>query len=149
MFFKNTAGQKFYVFAFDTTTGLPKTGDQANISVFVSKDYAAPVQTADTSATQVDATKDPGTYIVDATQAETNGEILKISATSSTPNVQVIGAPVYIKTDQPAVNTDIATILSKVTGLTFTVTGEVNANTRYVKNSLILGSGTSGDPWHP
>jgi hypothetical protein len=149
MFLKNTSGQKFYVFAFDSTTGLPKTGDQANITVYVAKDYGSPTQTADTSVTQVDATNDAGTYLVDASQAETNAEILKISGKSSTSNIVVIGAPVFIEPKPAAVNTDVATILSKVNPLTFTVANEVNANARYIKGQLIAGSGSSGDPWHP
>ncbi len=40
--FKNVAGQKAYLYAYDASTGLPKTGDAANISLAVSKDGAAP-----------------------------------------------------------------------------------------------------------
>jgi hypothetical protein len=36
---KNVTGQKLIVFAFDSTTSLPVSGDAANLTAYVSKDY--------------------------------------------------------------------------------------------------------------
>ena len=83
--FKNTAA-KFMVFAWDTTTGVAKTGDAANITAYVSKDYGTVTVLGDTSATEMDSTNAKGYYLFDAAQAETNGDCLMISAKSSTAN---------------------------------------------------------------
>src|SRR6185312_16842841 len=95
--FKNTAA-KFIVFAFDATTNVPKTGDAANITAYVSKDYGTVTILADTTATEMDATNAPGYYLFDAAQGETNGDCLLVSAKSSTANIKVIGAPAVIYT---------------------------------------------------
>lgn len=95
--FKNVAS-KFIVFAWDTTTGLAKTGDAANITAYVSKDYGAVTVLGDTSATEMDSTNAKGYYLFDAAQAETNGDCLMISAKSSTANIAVVGAPAVIYT---------------------------------------------------
>lgn len=95
--FKNTAA-KFIVFAFDATTNVPKTGDGANITAYVSKDYGAVTVLADTTATEMDATNAPGYYLFDAAQGETNADCLLVSAKSSTANIKVIGAPAVIYT---------------------------------------------------
>ena len=42
---------KVALFAFDTTTNLPKTGDAANLTAYLSKDYGAVTALTDTSAT--------------------------------------------------------------------------------------------------
>lgn len=91
--FKNVASQKFAVFAFDSTTNLPKTGDAANITAYVSKDYGVVTVLADTSATEMDATNAKGYYLFDAAQAETNADFLLVSGKSSTANIVVTGAP--------------------------------------------------------
>lgn len=90
---KNVASQKLIVFAFDATTNLPKTGDAANITAYVSKDYGSVTVLGDTSATEMDATNAKGYYLFDLTQAETNGNELLFSAMSSTSNIVVVGAP--------------------------------------------------------
>lgn len=95
--FKNVAS-KFVVFAFDATTNVPKTGDAANITAYVSKDYGTVTVLGDTSATEMDATNAPGYYLFDAAQAETNGDELMVSGKSSTANIKVIGAPAIIYT---------------------------------------------------
>lgn len=95
--FKNVAA-KFIVFAFDATTNVPKTGDAANITAYVSKDYGTVTVLADTSATEMDATNAPGYYLFDAAQGETNGDILLVSGKSATANIKVIGAPAAIYT---------------------------------------------------
>lgn len=95
---KNTSGQKLTVYAFDSTTNLPKTGDATNITAYVNKDYAGLAALTDTSATEVDATNAKGFYIFDLTQAETNADILAFSGKSSTANIVVIPMPAVVFT---------------------------------------------------
>lgn len=95
--FKNVAA-KFIVFAFDATTNVPKTGDAANITAYVTKDYGTVTVLADTTATEMDATNAPGYYLFDAAQGETNGDCLLVSGKSATTNIKVIGAPAAIYT---------------------------------------------------
>ena len=95
--FKNVAAS-FMVFAFDYTTGAAKTGDAANITAYVSKDYGAVTVLGDTTAAEMDATNAPGYYLFTAAQAETNADVLMVSAKSATANVSVIGAPAVIYT---------------------------------------------------
>lgn len=86
---KNTAGQKWYVFAFDRTTSSPVTGDALNITAKVSIDYGAATALGDLNPAEVE----DGYYMFDLTQAETNGDHIAILPESTTPNVVVIGAP--------------------------------------------------------
>lgn len=86
------------VFAWDTTTGVAKTGDAANITAYVSKDYGAVTVLGDTAATEMDATNAKGYYLFDAAQAETNADVLMVSGKSATANIAVIGAPAVIFT---------------------------------------------------
>lgn len=95
--FKNVAS-KFTVFAFDSTTNLPKTGDAANITAYVSIDNGTVTVLGDTSATEMDATNAKGYYLFDAAQGETNGDKLMVSAKSATSNIVVVGAPAVIWT---------------------------------------------------
>ncbi len=88
--FKNTASQKLAIFAFDATTGLPKTGDAANITAYVSKDWGSVTVLGDTSATEMDATNAKGMYLFDLTQAETNADTLIFTAKSSTANIALV-----------------------------------------------------------
>ncbi len=95
--FKNVAA-KFIVFAFDATTNVPKTGDAANITAYVSKDYGSVTVLADTSAAEMESTNAPGYYLFDAAQGETNADCLMVSAKSTTSNIKVVGAPAVIFT---------------------------------------------------
>lgn len=96
--FKNVASQKFIVFAFDSATNLPKTGDGANLTAYVSKDFGTVTVLGDTSATEMDSTNAKGYYLFDAAQAETNADCLLVSAKSSTSGIVVVGAPAAIFT---------------------------------------------------
>ena len=87
--FKNVASQKIKLFAFDATTGLPKTGDAANITAYVSKDNGTVTILGDTSATEMSSTLAKGWYMFDLTQAETNGDSLLFTANSTTSNIVV------------------------------------------------------------
>jgi hypothetical protein len=95
--FKNVAAT-FVVFAFDATTNVPKTGDAANITAYVSKDYGTVTVLGDTTATEFDATNAPGYYWFTAAQAETNADCLMVTGKSSTANIKVLGAPAIIYT---------------------------------------------------
>src|SRR6476646_9099858 len=94
--FKNVASQKLIVFAFDATTNIPKTGDAANITAYVSKDYGAATVLGDTTATELDATNAKGYYLFDLTQAETNADTLHFTAKSATANIVVVGSPATV-----------------------------------------------------
>lgn len=97
MVLKNTAS-KVLVFAFDRTTGAPKTGDAANITAYMARDFGTVTVLGDTSATERDATNEPGVYAFDTTAAEMNGDVLEVSGKSSTSNVTVLGWPPFIST---------------------------------------------------
>ena len=92
--FKNVA-TKIALFAFDTTSGAPKTGDAANLTAYVAKDYSLVTALADTSATEMDATNAKGWYLFDVTQAETNADALLFTAKSATANISVVGQPIF------------------------------------------------------
>lgn len=92
--FKNVA-TKIALFAFDVTTGAPKTGDAANLTAYVSKDYGAVTALTDTSATEMDATNAKGWYLFDVTQSEANADALLFTGKSSTANVSVVGQPIF------------------------------------------------------
>lgn len=91
---KNTAGQKWRVFAFDRTTNAPVTGDAANITGKISKDFGAATAITDTNPAEVE----DGYYEFDLSQAETNAQDLLILPQSGTANVVVVGCPARIAT---------------------------------------------------
>ena len=88
--FKNVA-TKLAIFAFDTTTGAAKTGDAANLTAYVSKDYGTVTVLADTSATEMDSTNAKGWYLFDLAQGETNADALLLTGKSSTANISLVG----------------------------------------------------------
>lgn len=88
MLFKNVASQKIHVYAYDSTTGAPKTGDAANITGYVSLDGTANA-IDDTNPAEVDSTNMPGLYVFDLTQAETNCDAFALVAKSSTANIRI------------------------------------------------------------
>lgn len=88
-YFKNVASQKVAVIAYDSTDGSRKTGDAANITAQISKDFGAAAATNDINPTELDATDHPGVYVFDLTQAETNAEVITITPASSTANVEL------------------------------------------------------------
>lgn len=115
---KNQPDQRWRLFAFNRITSDPVTGDAANITAKLEKDYtglqptvAAPVEIED------------GYYYVPLTQAETDANVLSLIARSSTPDVQVIGVPGEIHT-YPAnfaninIDADGHFVLRPVDGLT-------------------------------
>jgi len=93
---KDVSNQKIAIFDFDSTDNTGKTGDAGNITAQISIDGGAAAATNDTNPTELDATDAPGIYIFDLTQAETNGDMIVISAVSSTPNIKI--NPIMIRT---------------------------------------------------
>jgi len=81
------ASQKIAVFAYTASTGAAKTGDAAQITAYISKDFAAGAATNDVNPTEMDATNMPGWYVFDLTQAETNAEVIVLAPKSSTSGV--------------------------------------------------------------
>lgn len=88
--FRNIAGQKITFLVIDTATNLPKTGDAANLTAYVSKDDGSVTVLADTSATELDATNAPGVYSFDLAQGETNAHKLVFTGKSATSGVRVV-----------------------------------------------------------
>lgn len=86
---KNVAGQLLYVYAWNTTSGAPETGDAANITCQQSIDGAAFVDLTDTNPAEVDAVRQKGFYKFTLEQTETNGDEILFIATSSTADVSI------------------------------------------------------------
>jgi hypothetical protein len=91
--FKNTASQKWVVFAFQdeggANPGEPVTGDAANITANLRLDGGAANAVDDTNPTELE----DGYYIFDITAAESNADNIVIAPASATANVNVIGVP--------------------------------------------------------
>jgi len=144
--FKNVASQKLIVYAFDSTTNLPKTGDAANITAYVSKDYGSVTVLGDTSATEMDATNAKGYYLFDLTQAEINADTLLFTAKSSTANIVVIGAPATVFTVPPnfttfAIDASGRTDIGKALGTAVTLDSNnvLNVSTKYLAGTSLTG----------
>lgn len=132
--FKNVSGQKLTVFAFDSTTNLPKVSDAANMTAYVDKDDGGVTVLADTSATEKDSTNAKGYYAFDLAQAETNADKLLFSAKSSTSNIVVIGVPSVVYT-----------LPSGIGDLTI-ANNAVAANVTRLLGTAWLPPGTAGTP---
>ena len=115
--YKNVASQKIGVYAYDPTvtpgTSPSKTGDAANITAEISLDGAASTATNDVNPTELDATDHPGIYLFDLTQAETNADLINISAVSATSNVLL--DPVQVLT-LPGDSTSLSANTVKLSG---------------------------------
>jgi len=114
---KNTASQKWIVFAFDATDNLPKTGDAINITGNLRLDGAGANAIDDYNPTELES----GYYIFDITQAESNADLIVMCSTSSTTDIEVIGVPGAVWTE-PIGRKYAATLAST------DVTGNINAN---------------------
>jgi hypothetical protein len=95
--FKNVASQKWRVFAFDATDGSAKTGDAAQITAEISKDFGAEAATDDVAPTEVGK----GFYEFNMLQAEVNADDLLLLPVSSTANIEVVGVPAQVHTLPP------------------------------------------------
>lgn len=105
--FKNTASQKWVVFAFQdeggANPGEPVTGDAANITANLRLDGGAANAVDDAAPTELE----DGYYIFDITAAESNADNIVICPESATANVNVIGVPGVVF---PRENTDAALV---------------------------------------
>ncbi len=99
--YKNVASQDApSLLAWDTVNNVPKTGDAAQILLYVSIDDAAPVLLgAAGAASEKDATNSEGEYYSTdgPTQGETNGDKLVFSGKSSTANIYLSPVTVYTR----------------------------------------------------
>ena len=93
--YRNVAGQKWVVFAFDRQTSVPKTGDAANITANIRIDGGTANPIDDLNPAELEG----GYYIFDITQVETNGELVSIHPSSTTAYIQVVGVPGTYSTD--------------------------------------------------
>lgn len=91
---RNTAGQFLKVFAFDTLTGEPITGDHTNITCELSLDNGTITGTNTANPTETQH----GFYVFPLTQAETNANVIDPYPVSSTGGVRVISVPGTIYT---------------------------------------------------
>ena len=109
---KNTAGQKWVVYAWDTTDLSPKTGDASNITANLRIDGAGANAVDDTNPTELE----DGYYIFDITQAESNGDLLLIAPASATGNIQVRGVPEAVYTSSYTPGDYAVTLTIRTTG---------------------------------
>ena len=82
---KNVSGQKWTVYAWDTVSGEPETGDADNITADLQIDGETAAAVRDTNPTELG----DGYYEFDITQAESNGDLLLLIPVSATSNIQV------------------------------------------------------------
>lgn len=94
-FYKNVVSQKIPVYAFDQLTGLPATGEAANITAEISKDGGASAATNDANPTEIDATDHPGWYLFDMTQTEMNADLIHLTAVCSSTSILVDPAVIH------------------------------------------------------
>ncbi len=110
---KNVSGQKWRVFAFNPTTGLPVTGDAANITAQLKIDAAVLESVDDTNPAEIAN----GYYDFDILQAESNGDNILILPVSATADVQVVGVPGVYTTTAPNANALSIEASGEITGL--------------------------------
>lgn len=133
--FKNVASQKLTLLVIDTAANVPRTGDAANLTAYVSKDDGAVTALGDTSAAELDATNAPGLYSFDLTQAETNADKLLFSGKSSTAGVRVVPLLAYTRANN--VNDLVIDASGNLTaGITGNLTGNVSGSVGSVTGNV-------------
>lgn len=93
--FKNASGQKVTLVAVDTSTGLLKAGESANITPYVSIDDGTVTAISSPAVSQKDGTNARGSYDCTLTAAETNGDKLHFTGKCSTANVDIVPVTIY------------------------------------------------------
>ncbi len=110
-------GGKWIVYAYQDNGGAnpgePVTGDAANITANVYLDGGAANAVDDTNPTELGG----GLYVFDITPAESLADLIALSATSATANVNVIGTPSALYTS-PENNAFFTTTISTVNSQT-------------------------------
>ena len=89
---RDVINQRWWVYAFDVTTGLPKTGDAANITANIYQNNGGAVATDTANPTEIAG----GFYTFPLTQAETAADTITLVPTSSTENVSVVPTPAVV-----------------------------------------------------
>lgn len=137
---KNVTGQKIPVFAYDVAAGAGKTGDQANITAQISKDFGANAALTDTNPVQLDATNHPGWYVFDLAQAETNADCIILTVSSTTAGIRfaplAIYPTVYDATKAGFIDASIAALNN---------ISVANILAGVVNDAQVFASGTLGD----
>ena len=95
--YKNVAGQKIAIVAYNQNTGARVTGDAANLTAKISKDGGAGNALATTAATEVDAPDNPGVYTFSISQTESNADLVVLSVVSATANVVIDEVVIYTR----------------------------------------------------
>ncbi len=140
--FRNVA-TKIALFAFDTTSGAAKTGDAANITPYVSKDYGTVTVLGTTTATEMDATNAKGWYLFTVAQAESNGDALLFTGESTTANVSIVGQYIFTTPNRFTTLVIDAAGLADANAVKVGPTGAGTAQTaRDVGASVLLSTGT-------
>jgi len=93
---KNVASQKVLLYAYDKTTGAAAVEDPTTWTIMVSVDGAA-AAAAVNDGTSAAVTNQSGMHVLVLDQAETNGSVVSITATTATANILI--EPVIIETD--------------------------------------------------
>lgn len=99
MFYKNTANQLLEFYAEDVTTGLPASGEAANITAYISGGSGVFAEPTNTGIYE----KGRGFYYFIPSQNETNHDVVSASFDCSNSNVYI--APAIIYTDPDIVTT--------------------------------------------
>ena len=113
--FKNVASQFIFVDARDIVADDPKSGDAANITLYITKENGS-VIAANGSPSELDATNAKGIYKLALTKAETNGDIILVSGKSSTSGVEI--SPQVVQTQTVMRGTDAAEIVAAMKAMT-------------------------------
>ena len=142
---KNEAGQKFNILAINTSTGLPITGDAANITAKISIDFGSFASLTDTNPTELDATNAAGVYVFDLSQAETNGDVLTIMPSSATANVQIDMLNIYTTSVTGYTPEQIADQVWDELSAGHNVGGSFGKFLRQMKEGLIVEESTVDD----
>jgi hypothetical protein len=109
--YKNKASQKVAVFAWDIAADAPKTGDAANITAQISLNGGACAALTDTNPTELDATNAKGVYVFDLTQAESNADMVILSAVSSTADIELEPLIIYTEPETRAATTSLDSLI--------------------------------------
>jgi hypothetical protein len=130
--FKNVESQKVVVYAWDSGSNEPKTGDAAQITAQISKDGGASVATNDVNPTELDAVDHPGVYIFDMLQAETNADLVVITPDSSTASIVFRPSVIYTK----STDAGVAGAVWDVTASSHVTAGSFGAKVRTLVNTI-------------
>lgn len=102
-----------YILAVDTSTDpwSKKTGDAANLTAHIDKDGGGSTPLTDVTATEVDATDQPGLYWFDLSASETAADVMAISCISVTADIVCQDAEIRTKdlTDEVVTDSDSRT----------------------------------------